>query len=238
MSEFNRVPVSMLRRDDVFASYASATNATVDPKLNEIYVKQQSGEIVTYTRTVGATDLVTNGGTVGWKKGTLTQADLLSALVSAINAAEFPVVSEGTFTPGLGFTTVGDSTITFGTFRRGRWQRFGNRVDFSVNFNPVTINKGSTGSGALRIYYGDSGMSASDLNQEAGMVRYIGQSSGTSGITFSTGTAGLAVLSAPSANYVEIMQHRSALASLQLGASNFPAGSVNYIIQATWSIEL
>lgn len=191
----------------------------------------QSGEVVAYIRDPLGTDIV-HPDLSTWRKASLDSADLLAAVTDAFAAAEFPVIQEGTFSPGFGFATLGDATFTWGDYRRGRWQRVGNRVKFSININTVTPTY-TTASGNWRIYYGDSGFSAGALSQEAGVVRYL------SGIgPMPTNTCGLAVVPAPGANYVEIAAHRSNnTASQLLTASNVASGTPK-IVQLDWEIEL
>jgi hypothetical protein len=229
----NRIPVSGTEQDNFFATKALAIAFPL-ASLGSKYIRvAENGEIIDYLPITGAIDLVSSADGSTWKKASRSGADILAATASAAAAAEFPVIASGTFVPGIGFEVPGTSVWSFGEFRRGRWQRFGNTVQMSVNFNTVSVVKGSA-SGELRIFYPDSGFTAGALNQTAGSVRFLG-----AGFTFAAETVGLSVLAPPGVQYVRLIQHKTGvgLTSTPVNIANLEAATAT-VIQLEWSIDL
>lgn len=117
--DLNRAPVSMLLQDDVFPSRAAAQAANPCAPGADIIRVLESGEIVSYIRTPGASDLIA-GDLSTWKRGSTNAADLqaivgdLRALFNAIN------VDQGSWAPTLSWSGGGGS-FGYSGLRVGRW---------------------------------------------------------------------------------------------------------------------
>lgn len=112
------------------------------------------------------------GGTPNaWQK-VFTEADVAGAISDALNGADAVTRGEGTFLPTLGLVTTGTSSFTYGTTQAGWWQRLDNIVQMGVEFDEVTISKGS-GSGRLELDFSDSGLTASAVAGALGRLDMI-----------------------------------------------------------------
>lgn len=146
MPELNRAPVSMLLRDDEFLSRAAAEAANpCAPGANKITVFE-TGEIIEYIRTSGASDLIAGDGST-WKRGSKSDADL-QALSGDLRALVNSVPTDvGSWTPTLSWSGGGGS-FGYSGLRVGRWYQVGALLFSECS---LTATFSTLGTGNLRV---------------------------------------------------------------------------------------
>lgn len=158
-----------------YDSVADFQAATIPALVNVIGVVNADGEMIFYRREPGAVgeyDLLHIIQNENWAKSSVMGAEITAAIDDAVSAAEFPIVTSGTFDPTVTFATPGTLAVVYGAVRRGRYIRIGNWVRVTIQFNTVTITKG-TASGRLRIGFDALPFTPNALGLGSGQLRFV-----------------------------------------------------------------
>ena len=213
-----------------FLSLAAAQAATEVAVGSDIMHILIGTDWVTYYRDAAGVDFI---GTdlSAWRRVSITKADLVQIAVDTGNLIEEPIVTSGVFTPGLGFATPGDQVASWGTYRQGRWMRFGNRVSFDVNFNTATITH-STASGRLRVYFTDADITVNALSLTGGNVRLLDPH-----MTLPSDAIGISVVPYVGEQWAELVINRRDTADEFVTEAHF-RNNIAYILQLNFEVEV
>lgn len=141
----DRIPVQMLRQDNVFLSKAAAQAANLGQLGASHLIVVEGVETVTYHPVAGAVDLVGADGS-RWKRGSTNLTDLI-ALAGELSALFTGIqIDSGGITPVLSWSGGGGSFVH--TIQDGRWSQIHNRTFLDLT---VTATLTTLGTGNLRL---------------------------------------------------------------------------------------